>query len=148
MRPARALAPCQALSWLLAFGVIVPSGAMLPHLDALKDDSVLKVETPSDPADVRTVVKLFVQAEGDGERWDYQLASRIRGHVNELFKLVANIATFFVHAVPVSGLHYHIIGFFEKRRIADDWFSPLANVTGKDQSAGTISVAECQLHAG
>ena len=47
--------------------------AMLPHLDAVKDTSVLKVEVPAGPAKLATVVKLFVQATGDGQRWPYRV---------------------------------------------------------------------------
>ena len=62
-----------AVLWFGAWGTTLTVRAMLPHLDALKDASVLEVETPSGPADLRTVVKLFVEATGDGERWDYRV---------------------------------------------------------------------------
>ena len=62
-----------ALLWLLAWGATHTVHATLPHLDAVKDDSVLKVEVTTGPADLRTVVKLFVTPHHDGERWDYRV---------------------------------------------------------------------------
>lgn len=58
----------------LSFAVVPASVyAILPPLDVVNDDSVLKVEAPSAPAELATVVKLFVNAEGDGERWSYRV---------------------------------------------------------------------------
>jgi len=61
------------LSFLLLAIASKRADADLPHLDVVKDDSVLKVEAPGPPSELATVVKLFLEAEGDGERWNYKV---------------------------------------------------------------------------
>ena len=68
----RLIAICILLS-LPAMMASKPVYAILPPLEVVNDDSVLKVEAPSAPTELSTVVKLFVNAEGDGERWNYRI---------------------------------------------------------------------------
>ena len=66
-------AACAALSCLLLCLAAGTVRAMLPHLDTVEDESVLNVEVAAGSAELATVVKLFVNAHGDGEKWSYRV---------------------------------------------------------------------------